>query len=124
MSAGARSAAATIRAAWLAACAALIALIFLALAWELVLAPIRPGGSWLVLKTLPLLVPLRGVLHARRYTLQWSSLLIWAYFAEGVVRAWSDRGPSVMLAGAEIALSLAYFAAAVVYLRSTGSRAA
>ena len=107
------------RAAWLAACGALIALIFLALAWELVLAPIRPGGSWLVLKTLPLLAPLRGVLHARRYTFQWSSLFIWAYFAEGVVRAWSDRGPSATFAAAEIVLSLAYFAAAVAYLRST-----
>ena len=107
------------RAAWLAACGVLIALIFLALSWELALAPIRPGGSWLVLKTLPLLAPLRGVLHARRYTFQWSSLLIWAYFAEGVVRAWSDRGPSAMLATAEIVLSLAYFAAAVIYLRST-----
>jgi len=28
----------------------LIGLIFLCLAWELWLAPIRPGGSWLVLK--------------------------------------------------------------------------
>src|SRR5438128_1954497 len=83
--------------AWLAACGALVSLIFLALAWELVLAPIRPGGSWLVLKTLPLLAPLRGVLHARRYTFQWSSLFIWAYFAEGVVRAWSDRGASATL---------------------------
>jgi uncharacterized membrane protein len=107
------------RVAWLAACGALICLIFLALAWELALAPIRPGGSWLVLKTLPLLAPLRGVLHARRYTFQWSSLLIWAYFAEGVVRAWSDHGPSASLAAVEIVLSLAYFAAAVAYLRST-----
>jgi uncharacterized membrane protein len=109
-------------AAWLGACAALIALVLLAAAWELVLAPLRPGGSWLVLKALPLLAPLRGVLHARRYTFQWSSLLIWAYLAEGVVRAMTDRGASAGLAAAEIVLSLAYFAAAVVYLRSTRSR--
>lgn len=107
------------RAAWLAACGALISLIFLTLAWELVLAPIRPGGSWLVLKTLPLLAPLRGVLHARRYTFQWSSLAIWAYFAEGVVRAWSDTGRSASLAAAEVVLSLVFFAASVAYVRST-----
>ena len=109
------------RFAWLAACASLIALTLLALAWELALAPIRPGGSWLVLKALPLLAPLRGVLHGRRYTFQWSSLLILFYFVEGAVRAWSDTGASVALAGVEIVLSLAYFAAALIYLRSTRS---
>ena len=46
----------------LGACSSLIALILLGLAWELVLAPLRPGGSWMVLKVLPLLLPLRGVL--------------------------------------------------------------
>ena len=107
------------RFAWLAACASLIALIFLALAWELVLAPVRPGGSWLVLKALPLLAPLRGVLHRRRHTFVWSSLLILAYFTEGVVRAWSDRGPSVPLAAAEIVLSLAYFGSVLWFLRSS-----
>jgi uncharacterized membrane protein len=107
------------RAAWLAACATLIALIFLALAWELVLAPLVPGGSWLVLKALPLLAPLRGVLHGRRYTFQWSSLLIWGYLAEGVTRAMTDRGASASLAAAEIVLSLAYFTSSVVFLRST-----
>ena len=40
------------RKAWLAACALLIALIFLLVAWELFLAPVKPGGSWLVLKVL------------------------------------------------------------------------
>ena len=49
----------------------LIALIFLCLTWELWLAPLRPGGSWLVLKLLPLLAALMGVLRGRRYTLQW-----------------------------------------------------
>ena len=107
------------KSAWLAACACLIALIFLSLAWELVLAPLKPGGSWLVLKVLPLLAPLFGVLHARRYTLQWTTLFIWIYFAEGAVRAVSDSGLSAGLAAIEIALSLGYFAAAVAYLRAT-----
>ena len=106
-------------AAWVAACACLVALILLCVAWELFLAPVRPGGSWLVLKALPLLLPLFGVLHGRRYTFQWTTLFIWLYFAEGVVRVVSDRGPSVALAALEIALVLGYFAAAVVFVRAT-----
>lgn len=107
------------RAAWAAACACLIALTLLCVAWELFLAPVRAGGSWLVLKALPLLVPLFGVLHARRYTFQWTTLFIWLYFAEGVVRVASDHGPSVALAALEIVLALGYFAAAVVFVRAT-----
>lgn len=101
------------------AAASLVALIFLCLAWELWLAPLRPGGSWLLLKALPLLAPLRGVLRSRRYTFQWSSMLILAYFTEGVVRAMSERGTSVLLALVEIALALIFFAAAITYAHRT-----
>ncbi len=101
----------------LAAAAALLALIALCLAWELWLAPIRPGGSWLALKALPLALPLGGVLSGRRYTFQWSSLFVLGYFVEGVMRAWSERGLSQVLASAEIALALAYLVAAIVYVR-------
>ena len=103
------------------ASAALIALIFLGLAWELWLAPLRPGGSWLVLKVVPLLFALRGILHGRRYTYQWATLLIQAYVAEGAVRLVTDRGTSAVLAGVELALALAFFALAVAYLRSSRS---
>ncbi|MFP5418059.1 MAG: DUF2069 domain-containing protein [Gammaproteobacteria bacterium] len=95
----------------------LIALIFLCVAWELWLAPLRPGGSWLVLKALPLLLPLMGILKGRRYTYQWAPMLMLAYFTEGVARAWSDRGLSAGLAGAEIALSVAFFLAAIFYAK-------
>lgn len=98
---------------------ALVALIALCLAWELWLAPLRPGGSLLALKALPLALPLSGVLRGRRYTFQWSSMLVLAYFAEGVTRAWSERGTSQALALAEVILSLLFFAAAVSYARAT-----
>ena len=106
------------RAAWLAACASLIALIFLLVAWELFLAPLRPGGSWLVLKALPLLAPLFGVLRGRRYTFQWSTLLIWLYVAEGAMRTYTDNGWSARIAFLEAVLALGYFSAAVAYLRA------
>ena len=101
---------------------ALAALITLCLAWELGLAPLRPGGSLAALKALPLALPLGGILKGRRYTYQWSSMLILAYFAEGVTRAWSDRGLSQYLALVEVALSLAFFVAAVSYARATQAR--
>ena len=102
-----------------AAIVSLLSLIALALAWETFLAPLRPGGSWLMLKVLPLLPPLLGILHGRRYTFQWASMLILFYFAEGVVRAWSDRAPSSTIALIEIALSAVFFFAAVYYARFT-----
>lgn len=105
------------RAAYLVACASLIALIFLCLAWELWLAPLRPGGSWLALKALPLLAPLFGVLRGRVYTYQWALLLILAYFTEGTVRAWSESGVAARLSQVEIALALAFFASAISYVR-------
>ena len=107
------------RVAQLVASASLIALIFLCVAWELWLAPVRAGGSALVLKVLPLLLPLFGVLRGKRYTYQWSSMLILAYFAEGVVRAWSERGAGQALALAEIVLAMVFFTAAICYVRFT-----
>ena len=101
----------------LAATSALAALIVLCLAWELWLAPLRPGGSYLALKALPLVLPLMGIIQGNRRTYQWSSMFVLAYFTEGVVRAWSERGASQALAIVEIALSLAFFAAAIGYAR-------
>lgn len=96
----------------------LIALIFLGLAWEGVLAPLKPG-SLLVLKVLPLLLPLFGILRGKRYTYQWAGMLILFYFIEGVVRAWSDHGISATLAMIEIALSLIFFNCAIFYAKLT-----
>lgn len=107
----------TARIAYGAACASLVALIFLCLAWELWLAPLRPGGSWLALKTLPLLAPLIGVLRGRVYTFQWALLLVLAYLAEGTMRAWSDTGAAARLAGIEIALAVIFFTAANAFVR-------
>ncbi|WP_442592328.1 DUF2069 domain-containing protein [Parapusillimonas sp. JC17] len=96
----------------------LIALIVLCLAWELWIAPLKPGGSLLALKALPLLFPLRGVLKGSLYTLQWAAMLVLLYFMEGVVRAWSDPSPaSAVMAGLEIALSLAFYLCAIFYVR-------
>ena len=99
--------------------ASLIALIVLCVVWELWAAPLRPGGSWLVLKALPLLAPLKGVLRGHRYTYKWAMMLALAYLMEGLTRAYTDRPMSAHLALAETVLSFAFFLGAIVYLRGT-----
>jgi uncharacterized membrane protein len=101
---------------WLAV-SSLVGLIVLGLAWELFLAPVRPGGSWLALKVLPLCIPLAGLLKNRMYTYRWVSLLVWIYFTEGVVRATSDRGLSAWLACVEVVLCLLLFTACAMHVR-------
>ncbi len=105
-----------------AASTCLIALTLLCLAWELWLAPLRPGGSWLVLKAALLLAPLFGVLRGRRYTYKWLTLFILVYFAEGLVRATGDYGVARLLAIAETGLSFALFALSILFVRSTRAR--
>ena len=101
---------------WLAV-GSLLGLIVLSVTWELWLAPLRPGGSWLVLKALPLCIPLAGLLKRRMYTYRWVSLVVWLYFTEGVVRGWSDKGASQALALVEVALCLALFTACTLHVR-------
>ena len=102
---------------WLAV-GCVLGLILLGLAGELWLAPLRPGGSWLVVKVLPLCFALAGLLRNRMYTYRWVSLVVWLYFTEGVVRAYSDRGLSAQLAMVEIVLCLALFTACALHVRT------
>jgi uncharacterized membrane protein len=104
------------RGAALGATAALIALIALSVAWEWWLAPLRPGGTALVIKAVPLLLALPGVLRQRLYTLQWASMLILLYFAEGIVRGMSDHGLSARLGWLETLLALVFFVCALAYV--------
>ena len=97
------------------AVASLLALIVLGIAWEMWLAP--TGNRTLVLKVLPLLVPLAGLMRNRMYTYRWVSLLVWVYFTEGVVRATSDSGASALLASIEVVLCVALFAACATHVR-------
>ena len=101
------------------ASASLIALIVICIAWEGWLAPLKPQGSLLILKAVPLLLPLFGILKGRRYTYQWASMFILFYFTEGVVRAWADTGIASKLALIEILLSVIFFICAIFYAKLT-----
>lgn len=95
----------------------LITLILLCLAWEGWLAPLRPGGTLLILKAVPLLLPLFGILRGKRYTYQWASMFILLWFTEGAVRAWSDSGMAARLGMVEVCLTLAFFFSTIFYAR-------
>lgn len=108
-----------------AAWGSLLALFVLCVIWEWWLAPIRAGGSWLILKAFPLLWPIWQLWRkpqVRRYQYQLSTLLIWFYFTEGAVRAWSDiEQLSRLLALIEAMLCVAFFVAAIIFIRATPS---
>lgn len=106
---------AVLQSQWAAvACTAL--LVLLGLAWELWLAP--TGRGTLALKVLPLAAALPGLARRRLYTYRWTSLLLWLYVAEGVVRAFSEAGLSAGLAAAQVALGLGLFTACVAHVRA------
>lgn len=97
----------------------LTSLLFLCLAWELWLSPIHPKGSTLFLKAIPLLFPFFGILHGKRYTHQWTSMLALAYLTEGIVRATAETGNSQVLAVTETILAVLLFVSCVTYARVT-----
>jgi uncharacterized membrane protein len=99
------------------AVASLLGLIVLGLAWELWLAPLRPGGSWWAIKVLPLTIPLAGLLKNRLYTYRWVSLLIWLYFTEGIIRATTESGASAWLATGQTVLCLVLFTVSALHVR-------
>lgn len=100
------------------ACVCLLGLIVLCVGWELWWAPLRPGGTLIALKVVPLLFAVRGVLRARLYTMQWVAMLSLLYLMEGVVRAWSDLNMvSAWLAGVEILLSSGLYLSTILYVR-------
>lgn len=92
-----------------------VLLVFLA-AWELWIAPIRPGGSWLVLKVVPLVLPLPAMLRGNKDAMQWALLIVLLYLIEATVRI-LEPAPYGLLAAIELLLVLVFFVAAIVYLR-------
>jgi uncharacterized membrane protein len=101
----------------------LIALVLFCLLWELLLAPLRPGGSWLALKALPLALLVPSALRGTRRALQWLSLLLPFYVAEGVVRGFTESGRHALVAWVAAAIAAATFVALLAWVRSGRPRA-
>jgi uncharacterized membrane protein len=97
--------------------ALLAALALLEIFWEMWLAPIKPGGSWMVLKALPLIALWPGVARGGTRALQWTLLLLPWYFAEALVRAFSESGRHALCAATAALLALATIGCGLGYVR-------
>jgi len=82
-------------------------IVIFGLLWELLFDPLRPGGSWLALKVLPLALALPGLWQGKAYTFKWTSLLIWLYVGEALVRIVGLTETERSLAWIYLVLSLA-----------------
>jgi uncharacterized membrane protein len=92
-------------------------MVVLGLLWEIWLAPLRPGGTLLALKVIPLALAIPALLRGSRYAFQWWSMLLMIYLTEGLVRATTDKGLSANLAWIEVALSVIAFTCILLYTR-------
>ena len=103
-----------------AAYLALVALLMLRLTL-LYPPPPQLRSVLLLVFLLPLMLPLRGVLYGRRYTLAWSAMLVLVYFvhgAAGVAAPWPERLPAL----AQTVLAAGYGALVTGYLRVSRDR--
>lgn len=100
----------------LLATAAFIDLFILCIAWEWFISPLRLGGSWLILKSIPLLFAIPGLWQGKVYTMQWASMLILLYVTEGLVRI-LETGTNFWMALLETLLATTGFICLLIYLK-------
>ena len=81
-------------------------------------SPQLPVALVLLVLGLPLLLPLRGLLHGRRYTVAWSLFLAIAYFAHALVELYSSPADR-LYAGVELVTTLTWFVSGIGYVRAT-----
>jgi len=106
----------------LIATAAFVDLFILCVSWEWFISPLRPGGSWLILKGIPLLFAIPGLWKGKVYTMQWASMLILLYITEGLVRI-LETGANFWLAALETALGTLAFVCLLIFLKPIKARA-
>ena len=106
----------------LIATAAFVDLFILCVSWEWFISPLRPGGSWLFLKGIPLLFAIPGLWKGKVYTMQWASMLILLYITEGLVRI-LETGANFWLAALETALGTLAFVCLLIFLKPIKARA-
>jgi len=92
-----------------------VLLCLLCIGWEWVLSPLRPHGSWMALKFIPLGLMLPGLYQGKNYHSQATSMIILLYFLEGFTRLF-ESGLNWMLASIEILLSSMIFYGVLMYL--------
>jgi uncharacterized membrane protein len=104
------------------AIATTVALLLFEALWELALAPIKPHGSWLALKALPLAWLIRGVARGRRRARQWLALLLPFYIGEALMRTVAEPGRHALVAAVACAIATLAFVALLAWFRDETAR--
>ena len=92
-----------------------VLLCVLCIAWEWFISPLRPNGSWMALKFIPLGLMLPGLYRGKNYQSQATSMIILLYFLEGSARLF-EPGLNWIMASLEVILSSVIFYAVLMHL--------
>lgn len=98
----------------------LVALIFLVVAWQLSTGIDAARIGLAVLLSVPLLLPMKGLVRGDRRTHAWATLCVIPYFILGVTEAIANPAQRAW-AAACLTLALTLFVALIAYLRRTRS---
>jgi uncharacterized membrane protein len=101
----------------LGAVAALLVVVF---SWQLVPALSVASTARGLLLSLPLLFPLHGLWHGKRYTYRWATLCVLPYFAVGLTEVVANPSSRPWTA-AMLGFALTWFVGLVAYLRVTST---
>ncbi len=80
-------------------------------------SPNFPTAAMLVLGVMPLLFPLRGILHGRSYTHAWTSFLMLFYFAHAVGEIYS-ASTFIPYAWGSLIFSTLCFTGCLLYIKA------
>ncbi len=96
-----------------------LGLIGLTMLWAIRLGglPRNQISMTLLLLVLPLLIPLRGILHARHKALVWGMLVALIPLLHGGVTLWAEQWPKAGWAGLELLLAILYIMLGSFFIR-------
>lgn len=95
-----------------------LGLILLQPLWHALLPPPYGAGNWLLaaVATVPLLLPLKGLLANSLRSMTWAGYLVMLYLVVGIMEAWSNP-PQRIPALAQTALVIVFVGGVLVFSR-------
>jgi uncharacterized membrane protein len=98
--------------------ASYFALMFSLVIWIVVMPHSEnfPTAAWLIIGVVPLLFPMRGLLHGKPYTHAWASFLMLFYFTHGIGELYSSQF-SELFAWLEVIFSMTSFMAMILFVK-------
>lgn len=78
--------------------------------------PNYPTAAMLVIGVIPLLFPMRGILHGKPYTLAWNSFLMLFYFSHSVGELYSGS-ENWLFPALELLFSSSCFVCSIIFIK-------